>query len=95
MGRLTSMFFFLAQFERESLRAHRDKIAASNERGSGRCPLPLGYQIKEDKMAVIEDEAERVRLISAATSNSAVSMHWCETSGSEHSNQGQDRLQPV
>jgi site-specific DNA recombinase len=26
-------------------------------------PLPLGYQMKDGKIAIVEDEAERVRLI--------------------------------
>jgi hypothetical protein len=42
----------------------RDKIAASKRKGlwvGG--PLPLGYHMKDDKIAVVEDEAERVRLI--------------------------------
>jgi site-specific DNA recombinase len=42
----------------------RDKIAASKRKGlwvGG--TLPLGYQMKDDKIAVVEDEAERVRLI--------------------------------
>src|SRR5258706_3531452 len=42
----------------------RDKIAASKRKGlwvGG--PLPLGYEMKDGKIAVVEDEAERVRLI--------------------------------
>jgi site-specific DNA recombinase len=42
----------------------RDKIAASKRKGlwvGG--PLPLGYNMRNDKIAVVEDEAERVRLI--------------------------------
>jgi hypothetical protein len=54
-----------AQFEREVTSERiRDKIAASKRKGlwvGG--PLPLGYQMKDDKIAVVEDEAERVRLI--------------------------------
>src|SRR5260370_27237832 len=41
-----------------------DKIAASKRKGlwvGG--PLPLGYEMKDGKLAVVEDEAERVRLI--------------------------------
>ena len=44
--------------------AIRDKIAASKRKGlwvGG--TLPLGYHMKDEKIAVIEDEAERVRLI--------------------------------
>ncbi len=42
----------------------RDKIAASKRKGlwvGG--PLPLGYAMKDGKITVVEDEAERVRLI--------------------------------
>ena len=53
------------QFEREVTSERiRDKIAASKRKGlwvGG--PLPLGYRMKDDKIAVVEDEAERVRLI--------------------------------
>jgi site-specific DNA recombinase len=54
-----------AQFEREVTSERiRDKIAASKRKGlwvGG--PLPLGYQMKDGKIAVLEVEAERVRLI--------------------------------
>jgi hypothetical protein len=54
-----------AQFEREVTSERiRDKIAASKRKGlwvGG--PLPLGYAMKDGKIAVVEDEAERVRLI--------------------------------
>jgi site-specific DNA recombinase len=66
MGRLTlNVLLSFAQFEREVTSERiRDKIAASKRKGlwvGG--PLPLGYHMKEGKIAVIEDEAERVRLI--------------------------------
>ena len=66
MGRLTlNVLLSFAQFEREVTSERiRDKIAASKRKGlwvGG--PLPLGYHMKEDKIAVVEDEAERVRLI--------------------------------
>ncbi|MGZ5874293.1 MAG: recombinase family protein [Bradyrhizobium sp.] len=66
MGRLTlNVLLSFAQFEREVTSERiRDKIAASKRKGlwvGG--PLPLGYHMKDDKIAVIEDEAERVRLI--------------------------------
>jgi site-specific DNA recombinase len=66
MGRLTlNVLLSFAQFEREVTSERiRDKIAASKRKGlwvGG--PLPLGYHIKDDKIAVVEDEAERVRLI--------------------------------
>jgi site-specific DNA recombinase len=66
MGRLTlNVLLSFAQFEREvtSERIH-DKIAASKRKGPlGRWYLPLGYHMKDDQIAVVEDEAERVRLI--------------------------------
>src|ERR1700694_2944269 len=65
-GRLTlNVLLSFAQFEREVTSERiRDKIAAYKRKGlwvGG--PLPLGYQMKDDKIAVVEDEAERVRLI--------------------------------
>jgi site-specific DNA recombinase len=66
MGRLTlNVLLSFAQFEREVTSERiRDKIAASKRKGlwvGG--PLPLGYHMMDDKIAVIEGEAERVRLI--------------------------------
>src|SRR5205809_2051668 len=66
MGRLTlNVLLSFAQFEREVTSERiRDKIAASKRKGlwvGG--PLPLGYEMEEGKIAVVEDEAERVRLI--------------------------------
>jgi site-specific DNA recombinase len=66
MGRLTlNVLLSFAQFEREVTSERiRDKIAASKRKGlwvGG--TLPLGYHMQDDKIAVIEDEAERVRLI--------------------------------
>src|SRR5467141_3932472 len=66
IGRLTlNVLLSFAQFEREVTSERiRDKIAASKRKGlwvGG--PLPLGYQMKDDKIAIVEDEAERVRLI--------------------------------
>ena len=66
MGRLTlNVLLSFAQFEREVTSERiRDKIAASKRKGlwvGG--PLPLGYQMKDGKIAVVADEAERVRLI--------------------------------
>src|SRR5882757_6740302 len=66
MGRLTlNVLLSFAQFEREVTSERiRDKIAASKRKGlwvGG--PLPLGYHMKGDNIAVVEDEAERVRLI--------------------------------
>ena len=66
MGRLTlNVLLSFAQFEREVTSERiRDKIAASKRKGlwvGG--PLPLGYHMKDGKIAVVEDEAERVLLI--------------------------------
>ena len=66
MGRLTlNVLLSFAQFEREVTSERiRDKIAASKRKGlwvGG--PLPLGYEMKDGKVTVIEEEADRVRLI--------------------------------
>jgi DNA invertase Pin-like site-specific DNA recombinase len=66
MGRLTlNVLLSFAQFEREVTSERiRDKIAASKRKGlwvGGM--VPLGYETKERKIVVVEDEAERVRVI--------------------------------
>src|SRR6201747_2125995 len=66
MGRLTlNVLLSFAQFEREVTSERiRDKIAASKRKGlwvGGN--LPLGYEMKEGKIAVVEEEAELVRSI--------------------------------
>src|ERR1700678_596932 len=66
MGRLTlNVLLSFAQFEREVTSERiRDKIAASKRKGlwvGG--PLPLGYDIKDNKVVVVEEEAERARTI--------------------------------
>jgi site-specific DNA recombinase len=66
MGRLTlNVLLSFAQFEREVTSERiRDKIAASKRKGlwvGG--PLPLGYDLKDGKLAVVQEEAERVRMI--------------------------------
>jgi site-specific DNA recombinase len=66
MGRLTlNVLLSFAQFEREVTSERiRDKIAASKRKGlwvGG--PLPLGYQLKNGKLIVVEEESERVRMI--------------------------------
>jgi site-specific DNA recombinase len=66
MGRLTlNVLLSFAQFEREVTSERiRDKIAASKRKGlwvGG--TLPFGYEMKEGKIAVVEEEAELVRLI--------------------------------
>src|SRR5450755_3680948 len=65
MGRLTlNVLLSFAQFEREVTGERiRDKIAASKKKGiwvGG--TVPLGYRVNGDKIAVVEEEAERVRL---------------------------------
>jgi site-specific DNA recombinase len=66
MGRLTlNMLLSFAQFEREVTGERiRDKIAASKKRGlwmGG--PVPLGYEVRDRKLVVVETEAEQVRHI--------------------------------
>ena len=66
MGRLTlNVLLSFAQFEREVTGERiRDKVAASRRKGMwmGGTP-PLGYDVRDRKLAVNEEEAERVRLI--------------------------------
>jgi site-specific DNA recombinase len=64
MGRLTlNVLLSFAQFEREVTSERiRDKIAASKRKGTwvgGN--LPLGYDMKDGKVAVVEQEAGQVR----------------------------------
>jgi site-specific DNA recombinase len=66
MGRLTlNVLLSFAQFEREVTSERiRDKIAASKRKGlwvGGM--VPLGYQLKEGKLLVVEQEAQQVRTI--------------------------------
>jgi site-specific DNA recombinase len=66
MGRLTlNVLLSFAQFEREVTSERiRDKVAASKRKGiwvGGN--LPLGYEMKDGKIAVVEEEAEQVRFI--------------------------------
>jgi site-specific DNA recombinase len=66
MGRLTlNVLLSFAQFEREVTSERiRDKIAASKRKGlwvGG--VVPLGYQAKDRKIAVVENEAKTVRHI--------------------------------
>lgn len=66
IGRLTlNVLLSFAQFEREVTSERiRDKIAASKRKGlwvGG--PLPLGYEMKDGKVIVVEEEAEQVRFI--------------------------------
>jgi site-specific DNA recombinase len=66
MGRLTlNVLLSFAQFEREVTSERiRDKIAASKRKGiwvGGN--LPLGYEMRDGKVAVVEEEAEQVKFI--------------------------------
>jgi site-specific DNA recombinase len=66
MGRLTlNVLLSFAQFEREVTSERiRDKIAASKRKGiwvGG--TVALGYAVKDRKLIVVEEEAERVRTI--------------------------------
>ena len=66
MGRLTlNVLLSFAQFEREVTSERiRDKISASKRKGlwvGGN--LPLGYEMKDSKIAIVEEEAELVRSI--------------------------------
>ena len=66
MGRLTlNVLLSFAQFEREVTSERiRDKIAASKREGvwvGGN--LPLGYEMRDGRIAIVEEEAELVRSI--------------------------------
>ena len=66
MGRLTlNVLLSFAQFEREVTSERiRDKIAASKRKGiwvGGN--LPLGYEMRDGKVAIVEEEAEQVKFI--------------------------------
>ena len=65
-GRLTlNVLLSFAQFEREvTAERIRDKVAASKRKGlwvGGM--VPLGCELKDGKLAIVEKEAERVRMI--------------------------------
>lgn len=66
MGRLTlNVLLSFAQFEREVTGERiRDKIAASKARGMWMGGVvPLGYEVRDRKLVISPDEAERVRYI--------------------------------
>src|SRR5712672_202105 len=66
MGRLTlNVLLSFAQFEREVTSERiRDKIAASKRKGLWVGGMaPLGYETKDRKIVVVDEEAERVRTI--------------------------------
>ena len=62
----------------------RDKIAASKRKGLW-VGVPSGYEMKEDKVAVVEVEAERVRLIYA---------RYLELSGPNKAKASRERCDP-
>lgn len=66
MGRLTlNVLLSFAQFEREVIGERiRDKISASKKKGMwmGGCP-PLGYDVKERRLVINEQEAKTIRYI--------------------------------
>jgi site-specific DNA recombinase len=66
MGRLTlNVLLSFAQFEREVTSERiRDKIAASKRKGlwvGGM--VPLGYELKDGKLLIVEEEAQQIRTI--------------------------------
>src|SRR6266568_177154 len=66
MGRLTlNVLLSFAQFEREVAGERiRDKFAASRRKGMWMGgTIPLGYDVRDRKLVVNEEEADRVRLI--------------------------------
>src|SRR5271166_2162709 len=66
MGRLTlNVLLSFAQFERELAGERiRDKFAASRAKGMWMGgTIPLGYDVKDRKLVINADEANRVRLI--------------------------------
>src|SRR6516162_9101002 len=66
MGRLTlNVLLSFAQFEREIAGERiRDKFAASRRKGMWMGgTIPLGYDVRDRKLVINEEEADRVRLI--------------------------------
>src|SRR5215210_7001998 len=66
MGRLSlNVLLSFAQFEREVTGERiRDKVAASKRKGMRMGgPVPLGYAVKDKKLVINPEEAERVRTI--------------------------------
>jgi site-specific DNA recombinase len=66
MGRLTlNVLLSFAQFEREVIGERiRDKVAASKRRGIWICgSLPIGYDVRDRKLLINEEEAKTVRYI--------------------------------
>jgi DNA invertase Pin-like site-specific DNA recombinase len=66
MGRLTlNMLLSFAQFEREVTGERiRDKVAASRKKGMWMGGwAPLGYEVRDRKLVIVPEDAERVRAI--------------------------------
>src|SRR5437667_4964343 len=66
MGRLTlNMLLSFAQFEREVIGERiRDKVAASRKKGMWMGGwTPLGYEVRDRKLLIHKEDAERVRSI--------------------------------
>jgi hypothetical protein len=66
MGRLTlNVLLSFAQFEREVIGERiRDKVAASRKKGMWMGGwAPLGYEVKDRKLVIVKEDAERVRAI--------------------------------
>jgi len=66
MGRLTlNVLLSFAQFEREVTGERiRDKIAASKKKGMWMGgTVPLGYEVRDRKLVIVQEQAEQVRLI--------------------------------
>ena len=83
MGRLTlNILLSFAQFEREVIGERiRDKVAASKARGmwmGGK--VPLGYDVRDRKLVVNEEEARRVRRVfSVLTPYTRTSTTWMDS----------------
>ena len=89
MGRLTlNVLLSFAQFEREVIGERiRDKVAASKRKGiwmGG--TLPMGYDVRERKLVINQDEARTVRSVigqrsrSYWTSRASIRATWCRCS---------------
>ena len=79
MGRLTlNVLLSFAQFEREVTSERiRDKIAASKRKGIWvGVTCPLGYEMKDGKIAVMRKKLNWSGRSTGATSNSALSTNW-------------------
>jgi len=95
-GRLTlNVLLSFAHLRGRSLRAHprQDRCLQTKGLWVGGPSPRLSHEGRQD--AVVEDEAERVRLIYRRYLDSAASTRWYETSGSEISEPNLDCSRPV